>query len=167
MPDLHTAVRSETIIELLDIEISRALVSAFSVHTATFKPTEAHYQAFEAAQDARGQVDEAESNPDILLLAQHWLTLMGHRIACEESLLIAGLDALRIRAAECLHLSPKETRGWDVSTLLDVFANTSLRSEWRYNTFEYRLRRHIRAFEPDPAILNEAVRGTACAEAKQ
>ena len=159
MTPQNEAIDTLELVNLLQVELTRALVSAFSVHTASYTPSHAHHDALQATRDTLAKADDPDwREANTLTIAQNWLELMGHRICCEEHLMIGGLCALRLRAAERLRLSPQETLDWDVALLLKVYVNTSLRAEWHFNKLQFRSRHGSAHFVPtaDEAILNAA-----------
>lgn len=136
--------------QLLETEISRALISVFSTGSNEFTPTNAYHDAFTAATKAvRQGADTAWHAANPLEIEEHWLVLLGYRIAYENNLSFGGLKAVRIRAAQQLKLSLKETQEWDIALLVDAYCNTKLRYEWRYNRLAFRQHSNNEPFYPD------------------
>lgn len=153
------AIAPHELINLLEVELTRAFVSVFAAQTASYAASEEHCCAFETARNTLDQANDLDwREANALAIAQSWLELVGHRIRCEEHLLIGGLTALRLRAAERLSLSPQETLEWDIALLLKVYANTPLREEWRFDTLRFRSRGGSAEFCPTDEILREFTR---------
>ena len=132
-PDIRAAC-----LELLEIEIERAENEVFGTGQS-FVPPSSYLQSFKIAKAKHALALERQFlSHETLHLQTFWLDLLGYRLCAENDLLYGGIRATQIRAAEVLGISPLETREWDSEALFDVYVNTALRHEWKYDGSHFR-----------------------------
>jgi hypothetical protein len=132
-PDIRSAC-----IEMLRVEIARAENEVFSAGSG-IEATSDYKETFEISKRKCELADERHwLSHETLDLPTFWLAMVGYRLSIEEGLLYGSMRAAQIRAAEVLKYSPLAVREWTADILFDVYVNTALRHEWKYDGSHFR-----------------------------